>query len=375
MKKFCGFWNYMLGWTCMLLATTQPGSTQDANGLTPVSCGIEKECTPRKLCDNSNKVIRDGRALVDFRSIESPRNGREKCGIFEECCSVNDKRTAPIVNEKYVPGLCGARNKKGVSITIENAQHGESQFAEFPWMVAIQSRATAPLNSYASVGGGSLLSPHVVLSAAHIFKNLHAKDLRVRAGEWDTKSENEELRHQDREVADLIIHEKFNDLNGIYDTALLILHTPFQLDWHIGTICLPSPEASFESSRCTVTGWGKRSSNDKDYPNILKNIELPFVERNKCENQLRYNTRLGRYFELHESFVCAGGERDRDACFGDGGAPLVCPMTNGSTRYQLVGMVSWGLDCGTENVPGVYTNVQEMIPWIMEHLKLHSITI
>lgn len=261
-------------------------------------------------------------------------------------------------------------------MTIVNAQDGVSQFGEFPWMVAVlrhteldQCRANAQLCGYAPVGGGSLLTPRVVLTAAHIFKNAHAKDLRARAGEWDTRTDREQLSHQDRDVARLIIHENFNNLNGIYDTALLILNTPFQLDAHIGTICLPSPQASFESSRCTVTGWGKRGSNDEHYPNILKSIELPFVERNKCQDQLRYNTRLGRYFQLHESFVCAGGERDRDACFGDGGAPLVCPMTNGSARYQLAGMVSWGLGCGNENVPGVYTNVPKLVPWILEQLS------
>ncbi|TDG42751.1 hypothetical protein AWZ03_010829 [Drosophila navojoa] len=350
----------------LLLAGTRQGTAQNALHVQATQCEPPRQCTPRHLCDSSSTTIADGRALIDFRSYDfSGRN--EGCNYFQKCCAPADVRTA-VPEREYVPGLCGMRNLKGLSITILNGQHSESQFGEFPWMVAILIHDS--LNNFKSMGGGSLISPRVVLTTAHIFQEGMNEIVVARAGEWDNRYTYEALKHQDRLVQEIITHPDFDNMTGFFDLALLILSPPFKLDKHIGTICLPSPAAIFDSSRCTVTGWGKRGYSDKDYPNILKNIELPFVERNKCENQLRYNTRLGRYFELHESFVCAGGERGRDACFGDGGAPLVCPITKGSARYQLAGMVSWGLGCGAENVPGVYTNVQMMMPWITEQLSL-----
>ena len=36
-----------------------------------------------------------------------------------------------------------------------------------------------------------------------------------------------------------------------------------------------------------------------------------------------------RIFTLHESEMCAGGEEGKDACDGDGGAPLVCEGASG----------------------------------------------
>lgn len=55
------------------------------------------------------------------------------------------------------------------------------------------------------------------------------------------------------------------------------------------------------------TGKGSR------YQNILKKIDLSIVPNDVCQQQLR-STRLGNFFRLHESFICAGGIRGEDTC-------------------------------------------------------------
>lgn len=49
---------------------------------------------------------------------------------------------------------------------------------------------------------------------------------------------------------------------------------------------------------------------------------------------------------------------------GDGGSPLVCPVPGEIDYYYQAGLVSWGLECGLEGVPGVYTNVAKFRDWI-----------
>ncbi|RZC39044.1 Trypsin domain containing protein [Asbolus verrucosus] len=215
--------------------------------------------------------------------------------------------------------------------------------------------------------GGSLIHPSVVLTAAHCV--IEKKAYSVRAGEWDSSSTSEILKKQDRTVSSIKIHQDY--ISEIYynDIALLFLSSPFTLAAHINVACLPPLNTVVYSDNCYVTGWGKTSfGKEGNYPSILKEVRLPMIPTDTCEENLQ-KTRLGIYFQLHSSFVCAGGEKGKDACIGDGGGPLVCHIDGKDERYQQVGIVSWGIGCGDEDVPGVYTNVAFLREWIDQQMK------
>jgi len=62
--------------------------------------------------------------------------------------------------------------------------------------------------------------------------------------------------------------------------------------------------------------------------------------------------------------LCAGGEKNRDSCPGDSGSPLM-QFDGPMARWVSVGIVSLGLStCGTDGVPGIYTNVLDYLDWI-----------
>lgn len=59
---------------------------------------------------------------------------------------------------------------------------------------------------------------------------------------------------------------------------------------------------------------------------------------------------------------CANA-KGSDACQGDSGGPAVI-------NNKLAGVVSFGLDCGDPNFPGIYTRVVNYRKWIAEQTKL-----
>ncbi|XP_039489486.1 phenoloxidase-activating factor 2 [Drosophila santomea] len=259
--------------------------------------------------------------------------------------------------------ICGLSNPNGLKSNLKVPQ-GLSAPGQYPWVVAIFSQEKL-------LGGGSLIAPGVVLTAASIVVNKAAPEMVVRAGEWNMASRSQQLPSEDRQVARVVSHREFMYRSGENNIALLFLVSPFELKPHIQTICLPSQGASFDQRRCLVAGWGMVALNDKNYSNIQKKIDLPMIDRAECQDQLR-KTRLGAAFELPASLICAGGEKDKGECIGDGGSALFCPMEADPTRYEQAGIVNWGIGCRQETVPAVFTSVRLFRDWIFEHLANSS---
>lgn len=53
---------------------------------------------------------------------------------------------------------------------------------------------------------------------------------------------------------------------------------------------------------------------------------------------------------------------------GDGGSPLVCPISGRHEQYFQAGIVSWGIGCSETN-PGVYVNVAKFRTWIDQQFQ------
>ncbi|XP_034472516.1 phenoloxidase-activating factor 2-like [Drosophila innubila] len=327
------------------------------------SCGIDKVCVKKGQCESDDKDI-NGNYKIQFRSAQNDN----PCHYLETCCHIDDRieeSTSPDGDDDddEIPE-CGQQHSRGKGMTLAATPNKEAEFGEYPWMVAIML-ASDEEPEY--IGGGSILAPNVVLTSAHKVQKCNPDELVIRAGDWDLKTNLEIYPHVDRSVKQMILHDRFSRDSRQYNIALLVLTMSFSSNPHIAPICLPSSSDSFHYSDCIVTGWGKRSQNSSDYPHILKEITVPFLPRKTCNDQLRKP--LGSNFVLDETSVCAGGERGVDSCLGDGGSPLVCPIKGHPNRYYQVGIVAWGLGCGKENVPAVYTNVPYLYPWIIQELK------
>ena len=89
---------------------------------------------------------------------------------------------------------------------------------------------------------------------------------------------------------------------------------------------------------------------------------MPVHPNSVCNSQTGYE---GKGFELTDSHLCAGNLTSGgvDSCSGDSGGALVCDAGE-FIGYVLTGVVSFGVDCGEPNFPGIYTRVTHYMNWI-----------
>lgn len=82
-------------------------------------------------------------------------------------------------------------------------------------------------------------------------------EIKVRAGEWDTQTARERYPYQERDVAEVLIHEQYAPKTVYNDIALVILKTPLKFANNVKPVCLPKQGEIFSQNECYVTGWGK----------------------------------------------------------------------------------------------------------------------
>ncbi|CAG0897273.1 unnamed protein product, partial [Cyprideis torosa] len=270
-----------------------------------------------------------------------------------------------------VPLTCGVRNPDGIKPTTPvelypvldkrvleyNIRDEEAKFGEFPWQALFFVKKTA---GYEFLCGGVLISTRHLLTAAHYVKNVDPYHLQVRLGEWEVNNKDEPIEHQDYFVEYIHVHPEYKPGPEFNDIAIVTLTKQVYITNNVHVACLPQNQyENFDSYRCIATGWGKNSF-DGSFQTIMKKVDLPMYTHDDCQAALR-RTRLGHRFRLHENFVCAGGEKGKDACTGDGGGPLICEKEG---HAIVAGITAWGIGCGTEGVPGVYAALAPHVPWI-----------
>lgn len=108
-------------------------------------------------------------------------------------------------------------------------------------------------------------------------------------------------------------------------------------------------------------GYGRTLPSSDNNPNPQPNqVDGPVNSPKKCAQI--YN---GFMHVLRQYFICVGYGKDgclADSCHGDSGGPLV--QFDRQNRVVQIGIVSFGLDCGTKGVPGVYVRLSAFVDWM-----------
>jgi len=212
--------------------------------------------------------------------------------------------------------------------------------------------------------GGAFIGNEWVLTAAHCVRNQRATKLKVVGGTNDISDKTSPTYRVKK-----IIMYKYNDITKQNDIALINFELPNKnkttLDsvvHQVVPISLCNESFDPQGRNCTVSGWGHLKSKGSSVPDKLRAVSVKVLHEETCQKMLSGYPWDKRY----QTMLCAGGE-DKDACQGDSGGPMVCRNDNGDAC--IAGIVSWGVGCATEGIPGVYTNVRKYNDWIRDHMS------
>lgn len=227
-----------------------------------------------------------------------------------------------------------------------------ADLGQFPYVALIKTTF---------ICGGTIISDTKVLSAAHCLFTTDGRKV-VPRSIFITVGTINAFAHPYTNAKSFAIHPSYiyrvnmNEKNVEFDIAVIKVRKNFIFDRYVQPIGLTSTQVP-EGQKCVVAGFGATVTGAQTSKHLMY-ADIRINSHAYCEKKFE-NIVMIKYY-----MICGGAFDSGDSCNGDSGSGLVCDG-------KVSGIVSFGRNCSTEGVPGVYISVYHFSDWIMKASAYH----
>jgi len=261
--------------------------------------------------------------------------------------------------------LCGIPNRM---VKIVGGE--ETEVNEYPWQGALRGGGR--------FCGAVLISDEWAISAAHCVEGAGGATFTVTFGEHDL-TEAGESEVLTVTVKEIHMHPDYY-VNSPLDSDYAMLHLEERIDFsmhsHIRPVCLPeNDDNQYENWSAIVSGWGRlRWDPNGRLSDTLQEVTLSVYSNDDCGDL--YSNVIdgeGNQVDITDRMICAGVNIDgKGSCQGDSGGPLITREVDNNEgseeNYELIGVVSFGVQCALARYPSVFARVSPVLDWIREKI-------
>ncbi|XP_075989431.1 venom protease-like isoform X6 [Anticarsia gemmatalis] len=328
------------------------------NGTTPIICCTDCELVPDTRLYIFNPVlgilIKSGtsrakdKCLEYLHKVEYPCKSVTPLIISSKMLDFN--RQCTIFEQHHPPYSAGNGIAGGT-----DARRGE-----YPHMALLGYGESIDTADW--LCGGSVISERFILTAAHCVSGPNVGKVKY-IGLGILRRSDPPEQWQRYNVKTIITHPGYKPPSKYHDIALLETDREIAFNRDVRPACLHVDDQI--DNYATATGWGALGHR-RELSDTLQAVGLHLFTPEECSQNYPKHRHLLNGYD-HTTQMCYGDRMDTnsptDTCAGDSGGPLQS-IEHERCVYTILGVTSYGRECGTSGGTGMYTRVRPYVSWI-----------